>query len=189
MTEAFEDTTAATPAPRRRRTGLAAAAAGLLVLGGVGGSLAVAMTRPSVEMAPANPVAIASLASGSIVTIRGRVAEVYGNKLIVADASGRALVDTGPAGDQSSLAGVGQAITVQGRFEKGIVRAAFLVGPDGKVTALGPLAPHEHRGPPPHDRPGPDADREAPPPPAAAPAAAAPAATTPAPAPSPTPAT
>lgn len=171
--------TDATDHPVRRRlpgrNRLALAAAGLLALGGAAGAFAVAETRPSVTMAPATPVAIRSLSGSGIVTIRGRVAEIYGNKFVMADASGRALVDTGREGEGGTLVAPGEPVTVQGRFDRGFVHAAFLVGPDGKVAALGPLAgpPHDHRGPrPPHDRdddgPGapPAADAPPPPPPA-----------------------
>lgn len=155
-------------APRRARFGrrgnLGLVAAGLLALGGAAGAVVMAETRPSVSMAPATPVAIRSLSSSGIVTIRGRVAEIYGNKFIMADASGRALVDTGREGDDRRLVTAGEPVTVQGRFERGFVHAAFLVGPDSKVTALGPLGgpPHGRRGPGgPHD---PDHGPDGPPP-------------------------
>lgn len=154
--------------PRRvpglgRRSKLGLVAAGLLALGGAGGAVVMAQTRPSVSMAPATPVAIRSLSSTGIVTIRGRVAEIYGNKFIMADGSGRALVDTGRGGDNRQLVTAGEPVTVQGGFDRGFVHAAFLVGPDNKVMALGPLAgpPHGPRGP----RGGPDRGPGAPPPP------------------------
>jgi hypothetical protein len=145
-----------------RPAGLAIFGASLLALGGATGAVFMAETRPSVSMAPATPVAIRTLSSTGIVTIRGRVAEVYGNKFVVEDGTGRALVDTGREGDERQLVTVNQLVTVQGRFERGFVHAAFLVGPDSKVLALGPLA-----GPPhgPHD--GPDHGPGAPPPPGA----------------------
>lgn len=141
-----------------RRGNLALAGAGLLALGGATGAVVMAETRPSVSMAPATPVAIRSLSSTGIVTIRGRVGEIYGNKFIMADASGRALVDTGREGDDRQLVTAGEPVTVQGRFERGFVHAAFLVGPDSKVIALGPLAgpPRTPRGPGGPHGPGPD---------------------------------
>jgi hypothetical protein len=141
----------------RQKLGLAAAA--LLVLGGAAGAVVTAETRPSVAMAPATPVAIRSLSSSGIVTVRGRVAEVYGNKFILDDSSGRALVDTGREGE-GGLVKAGEPVTVQGRFDRGFVHAAFLVGPDNKVQALGPLvgSPHGPHG-------GPEAGPGAPPPP------------------------
>ena len=159
-----------------RRPYLALAAAGLLAAGGAVGAIGVAATRPSVTMAPATPVAIRSLSSNGIVTVRGRVAEEFGNKFILADASGRALIDTGREGENGDLVKPGEAVTVQGRFDRGFIHAAFLVGPDGKVAALGPLngPPHGHRhGPPPHDD-GPDGPRGASPAPGGAPVATPP---------------
>lgn len=168
---------------------LSIAAAALVVAGGAAGAIAIAETRPSVTMAPATPVAIRSLSSEGIVTVRGRVAEVYGNKFVMADASGRALVDAGPGG-KDGLVKANDPVTVQGRFDDGIIQAAFLVTSDGKVTALGPLDGPRHHGKGPHGRDdgpdgGPDGDRRdgppPPPPPApvqVAPAQAAPAGTT-----------
>lgn len=182
MTDLPEDTIAPAPA-KRRRTGLALAAAALVVLGGAGGAAVMATQSPSVTMAPATPVAINTLSDDSVVTVRGKVAEIYGNKFILADASGRALVDAGREGEGGKLVAPGEAVTVQGRFDNGSIHAAFLVRADGKVTALGPLGgphgPHDRRGP--HDRDdGPGAERMPAPPAAAAPA--------PAPSPTPTPA-
>lgn len=169
------------PFGSRGRLGLAAAA--LLALGGAAGAVVVAETRPTVTMAPATPVAIRALSSGDIVTVRGRVAEIFGNKVIVADATGRALVDLGREGDDRALVTVGETVTVQGRFERGSIHAAFLVGADARVLALAPLAPPPHGPHGPRDRHGPDAppppppgaDRgiaPPPPPPAGAPPAA-----------------
>jgi hypothetical protein len=151
-----------------RPAGLAVLGAGLLALGGATGAVVMAETRPSVSMAPATPVAIRSLSSTGIVTIRGRVAEVYGNKFVMDDGTGRALVDTGREGDQRQLVTSNQPVTVQGRFERGFVHAAFLVGLDNKVLALGPLAGPPHgpdHGPDAPPPPPPGADGKAPPPP------------------------
>lgn len=153
--------------------GLTVIGAGLLALGGATGAVVVAETRPSVSMAPATPVAIRSLSSTGIVTIRGRVVDVYGNKFVMDDGTGHALVDTGRDGDEHPLVVANQPVTVQGRFERGFVHAAFLVRPDNKVLALGPLAgpPHgPHDGPdhgPGAPPPSPGGDGKAPPPPVA----------------------
>jgi uncharacterized protein YdeI (BOF family) len=176
-----------TQPPARRMIGsrktMALAAAGLLILGGAAGAAVIAHTRPSVSMAPATPTAIRSLSSGGIVTIRGRVAEIYGNKVIVSDASGRALVDFGREGESGQLVTAGEPVTVQGEFDRGFIHASYLVGPDNKVIALGPFGgpPHGHHGPRDnrgHDGPPPpgyDPDADAPPPPAAANPSVAPA--------------
>lgn len=162
----------------RRRMVATLAGAGLLAIGVAGGAAVVAETRPAVSMAPAVPVAIRSLSTDGIVTIRGQVAEIYGNKFVMSDGSGRALVDTGREGDRQALVTAGEPVTVQGRFDRGFVHAAFLVGPDSEVVALGPLGgPHGHGAPHDRDR-GPDgpggdrADNAPPPPPPPAPGAA-----------------
>jgi len=164
-----------------RRTRIGLATVGLLVVGGAAGAAAIEATRPPVEMAPMAPVAIARLAQTSgPVTLRGRVAEVYGNKFVLDDGSGKTLVDTGPRGDDGGLVALGATTTVQGRYERGFVHASFLVDGGGNVTQLGPVggpphhdrhgAPSPHggpdRGPPPP--PGADDDRASPPPPVAA---------------------
>lgn len=113
--------------------------AAMLALGGGIGAGAVLVTRPDAVMAPARVVPIASLPAASswpgeaIVTVRGKVAEIYGDRFILSDGSGRALVDTGRGG-----AGVaaGQSLTVQGRADHGAIRADFLVDANGRVTAV-----------------------------------------------------
>ncbi|WP_404371686.1 hypothetical protein AB5I39_04460 [Sphingomonas sp. MMS24-J45] len=151
MTDYIEGPTPAEPtptAPRKRRLSVQAAlvATALLAVGVGGGATVAQMTGPTVEMAPATPTAIRTLSDGeSIVTVRGKVAEVYGAAFIMADASGRALIETGPRhgfmGNASPLVSVGQTVTVQGRFRDGTVHASFLVGADGKVMALRPMGP------------------------------------------------
>lgn len=133
-----------TPKPRwsPARTKLALGAVALLALGAAG-AYAVGATRPGVEMAPLTPVAIKTLTdSSNVVTVKGQVAEVYGSRFVLADASGKTLVDTGRARDfgglvtPTPLVTAGQPVTIQGRFRNGSLRASFLIGPDGKVVAL-----------------------------------------------------
>ena len=176
------------PAPRRRlrlagRPAKMLAAILLLGLGAAGGAGAVLMTRPGVEMAPAQPVAIASLSARTgIVTVRGRVAEVYGGRFTVQDGSGRTLVDAGPRAPDGAVT-AGAQVTVQGRFDDGVLHASFLVGADGNVTPLGPPHGGPRHGPGPRGEPGCGPEGAGPPPPPPAtqgnaqipPAAAAPA--------------
>lgn len=182
------DHTSTTPTAKiSARTGLIAAA--LLAVGVGGGATVAQMSGPRVEMAPTKPVAIRSLSdSGSIVTVRGKVAETYGPMFVLADGSGRTLVDGGGQVDGTGLVSAGQTVSVQGRFGRGMMHASFLVGADGKVTALHPMPPHGGRGGPdgprrgpggpgaPDGPDGPDAQDMMPPPPAAS---AVPGATTP----------
>jgi hypothetical protein len=149
-----------------KRAKLSLGAAALLLVGGAAGAIAVSATRPSIEMAPLNPIAIRSLTDGPpVITVKGRVAEIYGNKFVMADASGKALVDTGRSGEDTHLVTSGGPVTVQGRFDHGFIHASYLIGSDGKVVALRP------KGPPhgPHDEDGPRGDHgrpgQAPPPP------------------------
>lgn len=149
--------------------GLGLAAALLLALGAAGGAGAVAATRPAVQMAPLVRTDIARLpASTGIVTVKGQVAEVFGDRLVLQDASGRTMIDAGRAARGTIAAGT--MLTVQGRYDDGQLRAAFLVDPAGKVGAVGPGP----RGPGGHDgkEPGPHGPRmaggpDAPPPPPA----------------------
>ncbi len=177
-----------------RRQRLALGAGALIAIGAAGGAGAVALTRPAIEMAPTIATPIARLpASDGIVTVKGRVAEVFGDRFVVQDGSGRAMID---AGRNARGIAKGDAVTVQGRYDDGQLRARFLIDPSGKVSEVGPAhgprGPHGPGGPggPDKDGPGgpgkdgPGGPRgDAPPPPATgAPAAApapAPAATTP----------
>ncbi|QNE32400.1 hypothetical protein F1C10_10895 [Sphingomonas sp. NBWT7] len=177
----------------RGKTAIGAAL--LLIVGAAGGAGAVQAARPTVEMAPTVRTPIARLAATSgIVTVKGRVAEVYGDRFVVQDGSGRAMVAAGR--DAQGSVKAGQAITVQGRFDEGQLRASYLVDPDGGVAAVGPAGPrpgrpggpgpHEvgprtpgHDGPPPPPPgglvpPPPGADAPPPPPPGCAPAPDAP---------------
>lgn len=134
-----------------KRTKLALAAAALVIVGATG-AFAVGATRPSVEMAPLSPVSIRTLAaSTNVITVKGQVAEVYGNKFILADGGAKTLVDTGGAGEYAVLVKTGQPVTVQGHFRRGYVEASFLIGPDGKVITLHPMGGMRGHG-------GPDGD-------------------------------
>jgi uncharacterized protein YdeI (BOF family) len=135
--------------PHGKRTRLAAfgvAAFAILALGAAAGAGAVKLTRPSMELAPMTPVAISAMSSRDLVTVKGKVVEVFGNKFIVQDDSGRALVETGPAGDDGQLVDLNEAISVQGRFERGLLHASYIVRQDGSVEALGPAGGPPHKG-------------------------------------------
>ena len=88
-----------------------------LVVGAVGLSLA---QGTSFQPTPVAPVAIQALAASGATAIKGEVAEVFGNKFVVQDGTGRALVETGRAGEGGGLVARGEAVTVQGRFERGL---------------------------------------------------------------------
>jgi hypothetical protein len=152
-----------------QKVGLGAAA--LLALGFAGGAGAVSLTRPTVVMAPTIPTAVSKLSSAKgVVTVKGRVAEVYGDRFVVQDASGHALVATGREG--AAALKVGAPVLVQGRFDDGQLRAQYLVDASGKVEEVGPPHPHGPHGPP---RPPRRGDAGPPPPPPEGPGMAPPA--------------
>lgn len=167
--------------PRLSRGVLAATAlVGVLVAGaalGAGGSRIIERWQPRSVML-LQPAPIGSMKNDTPVAIAGEVAEIFGNKFVLQDASGRALVDTGPRGERRQVVVKGESVTIQGRFDRGVVRADVLARADGRNEAFGPPGPpHDHgpKGPKdgpkermkdgPRDRPGPRA--EAPPPPPA----------------------
>lgn len=130
-----------------------------LAIGAAGGASAVSLTRPAVEMAPTVATPVAKLANSSgVVTVKGRVAEVYGDRFVVQDGSGRAMVD----GGRDASVTKGAAVQVQGRYDDGQLRASYLVDAAGKVTPVGPPPPRagkgpHGRGPGPHGPGGPEA--------------------------------
>ncbi|TCA06528.1 hypothetical protein E0H68_30900 [Rhizobium leguminosarum bv. viciae] len=140
---------AATPMPpgyRRRRLAIPVIAAAVaLVIGAAGGASAVKMMRPTPEMAPLTPVAISAMPATSLITIKGKVAEIYGNKFVLQDESGKALVETGRAGEGGALVTRDEPVTVQGRFDDGFVHASYLVRQDGRTEALRPPKGPPHR--------------------------------------------
>ena len=135
--------------PSTRYAAMTLGVLGILAVGIVAGAGAVSLTRPSPEMAPTTPVAIASMPTTGLVTVKGQVAEIYGNKFVLQDSSGRALVETGRAGEGGKLVAKDEPVTVQGRFDDGFLRASFVVHADGRAEAIGPVGPP----PPPHGGP------------------------------------
>lgn len=164
-------TNAIVPFNSRKRRGRAlAVAAGALFLAGIGG-IAGAQTPPPPPVAPGQPqvvmlitpMPIARLQPADVVAVKGSVAEIYGNKFILEDDSGRMLVDLGPRGDDRAVVTKGEQVSVQGRFDRGFVAAQVLSRADGRSEAFGP---------PPPPPPGREADRgpgRRPPPPPIAP--------------------
>ncbi|MDV3457929.1 hypothetical protein RZN05_13115 [Sphingomonas sp. HF-S4] len=154
---------------------LGAGAALLLALGAAGGAGAVSLMRPPIEMAPLNATPIGKLSSGSgVVTVKGKVIDVFGDRIVVQDQTGKTMIDVGRASNLGLAAG--QDVTAQGRYDDGQFRASYLVGANGRVNAIGPAGapphgPREPGGPgrPPHESsPISRSDRAAPPLPAPA---------------------
>lgn len=124
-------------------------AVALLAAGaGIGAGAAGFAHRPQMFFDPAlTETKIAELSQDETVAVGGRVAEIFGNKFILQDATGRALVETGREGEGGGLVKPEEALTVQGRFERGFLHASAIRHADGRIQVLGP--PHPPR---PHDR-------------------------------------
>lgn len=150
-----------TPRSRQRQR-LALGGVLMLLVGAGAGAGATALTRPSIDLPPAAPTAIAQLAnSRGIVMVQGTTEGIFGDRLLVHDATGRTLIDVGPRAGASAR--IGAPIKAQGRFADGQLHARYLIGPDGAVEEAGPPPPPPHGpGGPPH---GPHDLAMAPPPP------------------------
>ena len=143
-TQSTAQETNAAPAPsdRRRRpyiTGLFAA--GLIAFGLVAGAGATIFAVPHDNVVLMQPTSIATLAPYSTVAVKGKVAEIFGNKFVIDDGNGRALVETGRAGESGKLVAAGETLTVQGRFDDGFIHGDVLVHADGKAESLRPPRP------------------------------------------------
>ncbi|MET0971771.1 MAG: hypothetical protein ABWY18_21430 [Tardiphaga sp.] len=138
--------------PRRRPLSRGAmvtgALAAMLIAGaalGAGGTRLAQNFQPQRVML-LQPAPIDKMADRSPVAIKGDVAEIFGNKFVVQDGSGRALVDTGPRGENRVPVIKGETVSVQGRFDRGIVHADIIAHADGRNDAFGPPE-HGLRGP------------------------------------------
>ncbi|RFC63892.1 MULTISPECIES: hypothetical protein [Mesorhizobium] len=156
------ETSSATPPVKKSVRGKVlggSALVGVLLVGAVAGAFAMKMSHRDERQALLPPVAINAMADDSLVAVKGKVSEIFGNKFIIADSSGRALIDVGPAGDDKSLVAQNEEVTVQGRFDDGFVRAGMVIHTDGRVDELRPPHPHGPRhgwrdfGPGGRDRP------------------------------------
>lgn len=131
----------------------AALAAGLLFVG-------VQSLAERTEETAVTPIEVRALADAEQAAVQGEVAEVFGNKFILADPSGRALIETGRAGEGGDLVRVGETVTVQGRFHHGFLHAEVLTRADGGTVSLHPPHKHGKHGKHAH-RPGPAGADEA----------------------------
>jgi uncharacterized protein YdeI (BOF family) len=165
----LSENSATTRLPQRRRALMAGIAIAVLVVGaaaGAGGTRLAQRWQPQGVML-LQPVPVIRMQDGSPVAVKGNVAEIFGNKFIVQDESGRALVDLGPRGELGDAVAKNETVSVQGRFDRGVIHAQIVSHADGRSEAFGPPGPP---GPPRPDRgpAGPRADRgpdRGPPPP------------------------
>ncbi|WP_294644271.1 hypothetical protein [uncultured Aureimonas sp.] len=159
------------PAPRGRRVTsrhaiLGASTLGILALGFAGGAAAWSATQHHAATFDASlaTTPISQLAAASDVGIAGQVAEIYGNKFVVSDGAGKALVETGRAGEGGKLVTAGETVTVQGRFRDGFLHATAIRHADQRIDELDPPPPPRHgpkHGPRDAGPAGPDAPDEA----------------------------
>lgn len=133
------------PPPRRRGVGrlllAGVAVVAILAVGVVIGGLVMQHSGGASfasTQALLQPSEIAQVKDWSTVAIKGQVAEIFGNKFILQDQSGRALVETGREGEDGNLVQKDEAVTVAGRFEHGFLHAQVIVKGDGKTVELGP---------------------------------------------------
>ncbi len=87
------------------------------------------------------PVAIDRMQADNVVAVKGSVAEIFGNKFILQDDSGRTLVELGPQGEGGGIVTKGEQVMVQGRFERGFIVAQVVSHADGRNQAFGPPPP------------------------------------------------
>lgn len=91
------------------------------------------------------------------VAISGRVAEVYGNKFVLQDESGRVLVETGPRWYRAFEPRQGERLTVLGRPEEGSFEAYSVVREGGeRVEIRRPAGPPPWAGGPGRGARGPE---------------------------------
>ncbi|GBU17801.1 MULTISPECIES: DNA-binding protein [Methylobacterium] len=119
---------------RRLRRTLAIGAVGAALVAGAAGLSSAQTVIPTTVP----PIAISALAPSGATAVKGEVAEIFGNKFVVQDSSGRALVETGREGEGGMLVTKGESVTVQGRFEKGFLHARVLTRGDGTIVRMGP---------------------------------------------------
>lgn len=167
------------PKSRWKPSGRAMGAGAVAVVLVAGAALGAGGTRLAQRWEPQTvmllqPAPIDAMRDGNVVAVKGEVSDVFGNKFVLRDSTGRALVDTGPRGEGRVVATGGEAVTVQGRFDRGIIHASVVAHADGRNEAFGPpRGPDGGPGGPkrpkgakgPKDGPGARADRGPPPPP------------------------
>ena len=138
--------------PRRtwRRPAGRVALAAILVAGAAAGAGAMRFAdrhQPQAIML-LQPVAINTLRDNTLVAVKGKVANTFGNAFVVDDGTGRTLVDTGPRGEGLTPVTPDETVTVQGRFDRGRLHAQVLTHADGRSEGFWPDKPPKgKRGP------------------------------------------
>ncbi len=121
----------------KRRLGVAALTLPLLA----GSTLAFAQSAtPPAPPAP-RTAAVNELRDMNDLRLEGRVAEVFGNRFVLEDATGRTLVELGPRAERGDLVKVGDTVSVDGRFTRGQIDARSISVGGGERIALERRAP------------------------------------------------
>lgn len=94
-----------------------------------------------------SPALISAMHDRSQVALEDGVAETFGNKFVVQDASGRAFVETGRSGEGRDLVVKDERVVVQGRFDHGFVHAISIRHADGRTDTLNSPPPTRHNEP------------------------------------------
>lgn len=149
--------------PRSLFGGIALATLVVGAAAGAGG-MKLAQNWQTQQVMLLQPAPIDQMQPGQPVAVKGNVAEIFGNKFVLDDGRGRALIDLGPRGEDLDVVTKGETVSVQGVFDRGVVRAQIVSHADGRNQAFGPPGPP----PPPPPPPG-RADVPPPPPPGAPP--------------------
>ncbi len=132
-------------ARRPGRTAIAAAVVGAFAVG-AGATAFAQRAHPPITFVALTPGPVSAMKDWAPVAVKGKVAEIFGNKFILEDDSGRALVETGPQGDNGHLVAKSETVTVQGRFERGFIHAIAIEHGAGHTDAVAPPGP-PHPGP------------------------------------------
>lgn len=127
------------PPTARNKVLVAAALVGACAVGA--GATALAQRGRAVTYVALTPAPISAMKDWSPVAVKGQVDEIFGNKFVVQDGSGRALVETGPRGEGGGLVAKAETVIVQGRFENGSIHAVAIQHADGHADVVGPPGP------------------------------------------------
>ena len=141
----------------RRLTPVALAVALLAAAAAGAGGTVLAHRGPTMAYIALAPEPVSAMKDGAMVALQGEVAERFGNKFVLQDGSGRALIETGPRGAGGRLVAQNEPVTIQGRFVDGFVHAVSIRHADGHTDELDPPPPPRERlhpgprtdGPPP----------------------------------------
>ncbi len=132
------------PAASRRTAIAAVAGIALLAVGAVAGAGGTHLFERREAQSLLPPVAVSALSDGSVASVKGKVVEIYGNKFVIDDGTGKVLVETGPRGEGGKLVAQDETVTAQGRFEDGFMHGSMIVHGDDRAELLGPAGGPKH---------------------------------------------